>query len=80
MNVGGSDRLSRKELGEILCDAAGFDKRLIEPVTMDDVPEVPKVEDVSLDISGIRSLGIEPLPAADAMKEILDKMKDFCAE
>lgn len=80
MNVGGIERLSRKELGEILCDTAGFDKGLIEPVIMDDIPEVPKVEDVSLDISEIRSLGIEPLPAAEAMKEILHKMKDFCAE
>lgn len=78
INFGGAERLSRVELGEILCDAAGFDKNLIEQITMDDVPEVPKVEDVSLDISKLKSLGIEPAGTAESMKEILEKMKEFC--
>lgn len=78
INFGGAERLSRVELGEILCEAAGFNKDLIEQITMDDVPEVPKVEDVSLDISKLKSFGIEPKGTAESMKEILEKMNEFC--
>jgi dTDP-4-dehydrorhamnose reductase len=48
INFGGNERVSRYEFGESLCDAAGFDKNLLVKITMDDVPDMPKVEDVSM--------------------------------
>jgi dTDP-4-dehydrorhamnose reductase len=78
MNFCGSERISRYELGEHLCEAAGFDKNLLQPVSMDDMPELPKVEDVSLDITKLNSLGIHPKSVKDSIKEILDKKPDFC--
>jgi len=80
VNFGGSERLSRVELGEILCSTAGIEKSLIQKITMDDMPELPKVEDVSLDISRLVSLGISPRPVQKSMEEIIHKMKDFCME
>ncbi|MBS4033266.1 MAG: SDR family oxidoreductase [Ignavibacterium sp.] len=48
INFGGNERVSRYEFGERLCDAAGFDKNLLVKITIDDVPDLPKVEDVSM--------------------------------
>lgn len=48
INFGGNERVSRYEIGERLCDAAGFDKKLLAKITMDYVPDMPKVEDVSM--------------------------------
>jgi dTDP-4-dehydrorhamnose reductase len=78
INFGGSERLSRYELGEILCETAGFDKSLLDKISMDEIPELPKVEDVSLDISRLKSLGIEPPGVKENMHEIILKMEEFC--
>jgi len=58
INVGGSERVSRFKLGEILCSVAGYDKFLLQKITLNDLPEVPKVEDVSLNTEKLQSLGI----------------------
>jgi dTDP-4-dehydrorhamnose reductase len=76
MNFGGSERLSRYELGEILSDTAGFSKDLLQPVTMNDMPEIPKVEDVSLDISKLKTLGLSPRNTKESMKEIIERMEE----
>jgi dTDP-4-dehydrorhamnose reductase len=78
INFGGNERLSRFELGEILCKAAGFDNNLLEKISMDEVPELPKVADVSLDISRLKSYGIVPSTVETSMREIIEKKKDFC--
>ena len=59
INLGGSERVSRFELGKILCSAAGYDKSLLQKITLDEIPEVPKVEDVSLNTDKLQSLGIK---------------------
>jgi dTDP-4-dehydrorhamnose reductase len=59
INLGGKERVSRFELGEILCSVAGYDKSLLQKINLDDVPEVPKVEDVSLNTDKLQSLGIK---------------------
>jgi len=59
INVGGSERVSRFELGEILCSVAGYDKSLLQKITLAEIPEVPKVEDVSLNTDKLQSLGIK---------------------
>ncbi len=48
INFGGIERVSRLELGERLCNIAGFDKSLIEKISMDDLPDYPRVADVSM--------------------------------
>lgn len=60
INLGGSERLSRYELGEVLCSVAGFDKNLIQKIRMEDIPGLPKVEDVSLSIGKLLALGLKP--------------------
>jgi dTDP-4-dehydrorhamnose reductase len=59
INLGGNERLSRYELGEVLCSIAGFDKSLLEKITLDDIPQLPKVEDVSLNTDKLQSLGLK---------------------
>ena len=39
INLGGKERVSRFQLGEILCDVAGFDKNLLQKTSMDDISE-----------------------------------------
>ena len=56
INFGGRERISRFELGEKLCEIAELDKNLLVKSTMDDVPEVAKVEDVSMNTEKLQSL------------------------
>ncbi len=58
VNLGGAERVSRYELGEMLCSIAGFDKNLIQKITMDEIPNLPRVEDVSLDTKKLQSFGL----------------------
>jgi dTDP-4-dehydrorhamnose reductase len=71
INLGGTERVSRYELGEILCSLTGFDNNLLQKSTMDEIPNYPKVEDVSLNIDKLRSLGITPISIEESIKEIL---------
>jgi dTDP-4-dehydrorhamnose reductase len=73
INLGGLERVSRSELGEILCSLGGFDKNLIQKITMDDIPNFPKVEDVSLNIEKLLSLGLKPRTIEENVLEILAK-------
>jgi dTDP-4-dehydrorhamnose reductase len=60
INLGGLERISRCEMGELLCSIAGYDKNLIEKIKMDDIPYFPVVKDVSLNIEKLRSMGFAP--------------------
>jgi len=59
INIGGTERVSRYELGEILCTVANYDKSLLQKITMDEVPGLPKVEDVSLNTDKLQSFGFK---------------------
>jgi len=59
INLGGVERVSRYEVGEILCSVAGYDKSLLEKISLNDVPDLSKVEDVSLNTDKLQSLGIK---------------------
>lgn len=74
LNFGGMGRVSRVELGELLCDTAGFDKNLIEKIKMSDIPGFPAVADVSLNSDKLRSFGIKQKNLEESVREIL-KMK-----
>jgi len=71
INLGGIERVSRYELGEMLCSIAGFDKNLLKKITMDEIPNYPKVEDVSLNIDKLRSMRITPKSIEESIEEIL---------
>lgn len=73
INVGGIERLSRYEMGEMLCSIAGFDKNLLQKIKMDDIPDFPKVEDVSLNTGKLRSLGITTKSIEENIFEITGK-------
>ena len=72
VNLGGAERVSRYELGEMLCSIAGFDKNLIQKITMDEIPNYPKVVDVSLNIDKLRSLRITLRSIEESIKDILN--------
>ena len=71
INLGGTERVSRYELGEMLCSIASFDKNLLQKITMDELPDFPKVEDVSLNIDKLISLGFKPRSIEKNIAEII---------
>lgn len=73
LNFGGKERVSRYELGEILCEVAGFDKNLLVKITMDDLPGLNKVEDVSMSNDKLKSIGINSKSISESIKELIQK-------
>ena len=71
INFAGNERVSRVELGKKLCDVAGFDKSLIEEISMDDIPGLPKVPDVSLNTDKLKSFGLKQKSIEESIYEIL---------
>ena len=71
INLGGNERLSRYELGEILCEEAGLDKNLLVGKTMDESGIDYKVADVSLNTDKLKSYDINPKSVREAIREIL---------
>jgi len=70
-NLGGSERISRSEIGEIVCDITGFDKNLIIKTTMDEVGIPYKVHDVSLSIEKLNAFDIKPLSLHNSIHNII---------
>lgn len=73
INLGGLDRVSRYEMGEMLCELAGCDKNLLQKITMGDIPNFPKVEDVSLNTDRLNLLG---LVSRSIEENILDLIRE----
>jgi len=71
INFAGNERVSRVELGKKLCDIAGFDKSLIEEISMDDIPGLPRVPDVSLNTDKLKSFGLKQKSIEESICEIL---------
>ena len=71
INLGGIERVSRYELGEMLCSIAGFDKNLLQKITMDEIPNYPEVEDVSLNIDKLQSFGLNPMNIEENILKII---------
>lgn len=74
LNLGGTERVSRFELGELLCSIAGLDINLLQKITMDDIHNFPKVEDVSLNIDKLQSLGLNPRTIEENIHEIIREL------
>ena len=73
INMGGLERVSRYELGERLCELTGLDKNLLIKIKMDDVPDLAKVKDVSMNTDKLQSYGIKQKSIDDMILEILTK-------
>jgi len=71
INFGGLERVSRYVLGERLCELAGLDKYLLTKISMDDVPGLQKVEDVSMNTDKLQSFGIELKSLDEMILEII---------
>ena len=71
INTGGKERVSRVELGEVLCKVASFDKELIEKISMEEIKDVPAVADVSMNTDKLQSYGIKLKSIEESIKEIL---------
>ncbi len=71
-NFGGTSRLSRYDLGIALCNQCGFDKELVTATTMKEVNASYIVEDVSMNVDKLASIGIESLPFEIALKKELE--------
>lgn len=71
INLGGVERVSRYEMGEMLRSIAGFGINLLQKITMDDIPNFPKVEDVSLNIDKLKSLILKPGTIEENIVEII---------
>jgi dTDP-4-dehydrorhamnose reductase len=72
INIGGKERVNRIEMGEILCDIVGFDKNLIQRISMSEIPGYPVVEDVSLNTEKLQSYGINIKNIDESIKDILN--------
>lgn len=71
INLGGTERVSRFQMGEMLCSIAGFDKDLLQKIKMDEIPNYPVVEDVSLNTDKLQSLGLKPGTIEENIREII---------
>lgn len=71
LNFGGLERVSRLELGELLCEVAGLDKFLIKPISMNEVSEIIKVPDVSLNTNKLQSYTSKQKSIIESLKEII---------
>jgi dTDP-4-dehydrorhamnose reductase len=71
INFGGRERLSRYELGEKLCEISGLDKNLLIKIKMDDVPEIVRVEDVSMNTEKLQSFGVKQKSIEEMILEIV---------
>ncbi len=71
INLGGVERVSRYELGEILCSVADYDKSLLQKISLDDILELPKVEDVSINTDKLQSLGFKQISIEESISKII---------
>ncbi len=74
-NLGGQERLSRYELGELLAKKVGSKAELLIPSSLKEAETVPYVKDVSLNTNKIRNLGIGISSLEIMLNEILKKPK-----
>ncbi len=71
INLAGPERTSRVQVGEIVCELGGFDKSLIQQISLRDISSNPVVEDVSMDISKLLALGITQPPLRETIQQEL---------
>lgn len=74
LNFGSAERTSRAHLFSRFVQKAGLDESLLEIRSLKDFPTLPQVEDVSLDISRLVSLGISPMSVDKSLDETVKNL------
>jgi len=67
LNFGGLERVSRFELGEILCEVVKLNKNLLQKISLNDLPNYPAVADVSMNTDKLQSYGIKQQTIEEAI-------------
>lgn len=75
VNFGGPERVSRYEIGQMLCALTKSDPALLIQSKMSDLPNYPAVADVSMATSKLNSFGIFQKPLEHSIKEMLKERK-----
>ncbi|PSB56802.1 SDR family oxidoreductase [Chamaesiphon polymorphus] len=71
LNLGGKERLSRYEFGQLLAEVFGFDSSLLLPISQRDLTmAAPRAADVSLDSTKAISLGYELPPLRQELESL----------
>ena len=68
INFGGKDRVSRLEIGEMICESGGFDKKLLKQISCKTAAGIVQVPDVSMNTSKLSGLGLKQ----DDISDIID--------
>ena len=71
INFGGEERLSRYEFALKVCKLKGFESDLLVKTSMFDIPDLPHVADVSMNIDKLKSFGIKLKSVDECLEEIL---------
>ncbi len=75
LNFGGRDRISRLEIGELICESAGFSKSLLKPVSCKTAEGLPQVPDVSMNTDKLESYGLKQPDIADSIDRAIKNRK-----
>ncbi|MFZ1322014.1 MAG: sugar nucleotide-binding protein [Ignavibacteria bacterium] len=73
MNFGGGERISRSDLGEMVCKKFNFDIDLIEKTSLRDTSIKNKVYDVSMNTGLLRSFGLRQMSIEESLEKILSE-------
>ena len=74
INFCGPERVSRFQLGERLCEISSLDKNFLVPISMNDIPEMPQVADVSMNTEKLQSFGIKQKSIEECINEIIKNL------
>jgi dTDP-4-dehydrorhamnose reductase len=71
INFGGKDRVSRLEIGEMICESGGFDKKFIKSVSCKTAPGIVQVPDVSMNTDKLSGYGLKQDDISDTIDLII---------
>lgn len=71
INFGAAERTSRADLFQRFVRKAGLDESLLVFRSFRDMPHLPQVEDVSLDVSRLMALGVIPRSVDQSIEEVV---------
>jgi len=75
LNFGGKERVSRFELGEILCGVASLNKNLLQKISLNDLPNYPAIADVSMNTDKLQSYGINQQSIEESISLLIKDKK-----
>ncbi len=70
LNFGGCERISRYQMGLLLCEVCGFNPELVRPIKMEELNVKYPVADVSMNVDKLIELGIKPNSVKDSLSRL----------